>query len=349
MNEHLEEKIKERVSAMPSPYLENIRLFNKAIETFLNYNYLPYTNEKLVIWQNGSSYLQDFGKENKDYKEAILFIPSFINKPYILDLTPDTSILDFFNGSDFHPFLLDWGKPELAEINYTYDEYIVNRLVPAVNDLLNRYSKVSLVGYCLGGMAGLAYSQLFPGKVSNLVLLATPWDFSHFVHNTKLFDVQIEQALALGVNIPSSYLRAFFYLLLPFEKTYKKFISFLDSINDIDKSELFVAVERWAMDDMYISRGVFNECYNSFILNNSAQKGLWEIGGCRIIPEKTNVRTLIASPLNDNIVPPSSTVELREKIKAATVLLLNSGHIGMIVGSKRKEQLWQPLLNWLKV
>lgn len=349
MNVFLEEEIKDFINSAQEGHLENTKLFYDSLQLFLQYPYQPYKNDKPLIWSNQSASLFDFGIPDKTYKKKILVVPSFINKPYILDLMKDRSLLQYFAESDYQPILLDWGVPNNVTKEYDFSDYITKILMPTIEFLATSESQIILAGYCLGGLVSLAATQLVPNLISELILLATPWDFSHFKDKASYFKPNITAALALDENISSSYLRAFFYSLLPYDKISKKFIEFSSYITNSERAELFVAIERWASDDMLISKGVYRECCFDFVENNKAMLNKWIIKDQLIDPAKINIRTLITAPTKDVIVPQTSSTSLFNSIKNLTVILPESGHVGMIIGDKRKEQLWTPLLNWLSI
>ena len=104
----------------------------------------------------------------------MLFVPSLVNRAYVLDLARGRSMLRWLAGRGVRPLLLDWGWPEAAERRFGFTELIAERLVPAI-EAVGR--PVVLAGYCMGGLVTVATAQLHPDLVSALALLATPWDF----------------------------------------------------------------------------------------------------------------------------------------------------------------------------
>ncbi len=347
MTEYLEQKIKQYGYSSQQAYMEQLHMFYKSLHDFLIYPHIPYSSEKTILWQNGSTKLIDFGLPEKNYEKIVLFIPSFINKSYILDLTKERSLLRYCATSNARPILLDWGDPDSNEENYDFASYINKKVKPALQYLYSLDKKIVICGYCLGGLVAIATTQIIPKNISGLILLATPWDFSHFKEKSKAFEHSINLILSSNANVLSSYLRYFFYSLMPTSKIFDKFKEFSKNMDNKQKTELFVSVERWAMDDTVIAKGVFKECANDFIKENKPMQNHWTINNQIIKLSTIKVETLIAVPTRDVIVPHSSVTPLINSLSRKSLILPDSGHVGMIIGERAKEQLWQPMVAWL--
>ncbi|MBT3629684.1 MAG: alpha/beta hydrolase, partial [Rhodospirillaceae bacterium] len=78
-----------------------------------------------TLWQDGSSALLDYGPDlaGKEVK-TVLFVPSLINRGYILDLARQRSLMRYLAESGVRPLLLDWGAPVDEERNLGLDDYI---------------------------------------------------------------------------------------------------------------------------------------------------------------------------------------------------------------------------------
>ena len=122
----------------------------------------------------GCCTLHDYGGDGV----PLLLVPSLVNPYYILDLMPGRSFVEFLKEQGYRPFLLDWGSPDDAEIGFGLDAYIRDRLEPMLRHVVSIAGEaVPVVGYCMGGTLCTALAARNQSFISELVLLAAPWNF----------------------------------------------------------------------------------------------------------------------------------------------------------------------------
>jgi polyhydroxyalkanoate synthase subunit PhaC len=293
-----------------------------------------------VLWSEGSSRLLDYGGDGP----AILFVPSLINRAYVLDLAPGRSMLRWLAARGVRPLLLDWGWPEATERHFTLTDYVVARLVAAMEALPG---PVILAGYCMGGLLALAAAQLRPDRVAALVLLATPWDF-HAAPSVLRPEAMLQTLPPLlpGGTLPIDAMQALFALQNP-GAVAAKFRAFARLDQGSEAARLFVAIEDWLADGVPLAAPVAQECLAGWYGANTPASGVWRVGGQVVDPAALRLPTLVALPANDRVVPPESASPLAVLIPGATRLEPALGHVGMVAGSRAETMLWQKLLDWL--
>ena len=97
---------------------ETLRQDAALIEGIAAYRRHPWHRELAdppAVWQEGGSRLLDYGGDGP----RVLFVPSLVNRAYVLDLAPGHSMLRWLAGQGAHPLLLDWGWPGEAERRFT--------------------------------------------------------------------------------------------------------------------------------------------------------------------------------------------------------------------------------------
>jgi polyhydroxyalkanoate synthase subunit PhaC len=181
----------------------------------------------------------------------ILIIYAFINRHYILDLVPDSSIVRNFQRQGFDIFATDWGTPSAYDKNLTIGHYVNNYLADALDQITKHTGseKVSLFGYCWGGNLALMLAALHPQKIKNIVTLATPGDFSKDNNLLSVWTRSINPDSIVDTfgNIPGSLINSAFLLRSPIDYLHKYPHFFFERIEPLDLESIteFFATESY--------------------------------------------------------------------------------------------------------
>ena len=300
-----------------------------------------------VVWEEGTTRLLRCQADGR----PVILIPSLVNRSYILDLSPDRSLLRYLAAEGLDTWLVDWDAPGTQEGSYRIEEY-VQRLVRIRDDVIRTTGQTPmLAGYCMGGNLALALAHLAPERVAGLALLATPWDFHAMQKGPTLMLAAmmpvLRQTIEVLGELPVDVMQAMFSSRDP-GGTIRKFRSFAKTDLDSDAAKAFIALEDWLNDGVPLTRLVALECLEGWYLENRPMQGRWEIAGRMVEPAKITVPSLLIVPLHDTIVPPESARPLAAQLPDAKMIELDAGHIGMMAGSKAIDQLYAPLAAWLR-
>src|SRR5919202_2549870 len=150
---------------------------------------------KEVVWTKNKARLYRYEPSaEKKHPVPILMVYALINRPYVLDLLPGNSFIEYLTGEGFDVYLLDWGTPGDEDKDLDVEHYILDYLPRAVKKVLRTSGaeEFTLFGYCMGGTMAAMYAALFPDKpLKNLVLLAAPIDFSP--ENSDLYGIWFDE------------------------------------------------------------------------------------------------------------------------------------------------------------
>src|SRR5919202_2254238 len=137
---------------------------------------------KDVVWHRGEARLFHYeSARQKEYTVPILIVYAPILRPYILDLVPGNSLVEYLLGEGFDVYLLDWGNAGPEDKHVSFEDWILDYMPVAVQSVLrgSGSEELTIFGYCQGGTMSAMYASLFPeGYLKNLILLATPTDFA---------------------------------------------------------------------------------------------------------------------------------------------------------------------------
>lgn len=321
------------------------------VERYRRHPYRRDLPDPPVVWAEGGSRLLDYGANGDGTGVPALFVPSLVNRHYILDLSETKSLMRWLAARGIRPFLLDWGTPGPLERRFTLTDYIAGRLERALEALVERSGRpVPVVGYCMGGLLGTALALRKPRHVASLALLATPWDFhaedAAMARRAAAFLQPFGPMLEAWGELPVDAVQGLFTQLDPF-LALKKFVQFARSAPDSPGAQAFVALEDWLNDGVPLVAAVARDALAGWYGRNDTANGNWLVGGLPVDPRRIAVPTLALIPERDRIVPPASATALARAIPRAQMIRPPLGHIGMVVSAGAETGVWLPLAKWL--
>lgn len=344
-------------AAIEAAARDRLDAFLTGVERYRSHSYRRSLTEKPAVWSAGTTRLLDYGDDDAASSIDVIFVPSLINRSFILDLSAERSLLRWLaaqegpDGRRIRPYLLDWDAPGDEERGFDLHAYVTRRIEPAVAHVARHSGRRPVIaGYCMGGLLALAAAVRRPELTGGLALLATPWDFhadrgEHARLIGQLWP-HVQPFYQTVGEVPVDVLQCLFFALDPL-LALKKFTGFAATDAGSAKASAFVALEDWINDGVPLAAPVANECFTRWYGENCPGLGTWTVGDTTIRPEAVDVPSLVACPTQDRIVPPESSRPLAGRIGRALVLEPAVGHVGMVVGGRAKEALWEPFAGWL--
>jgi polyhydroxyalkanoate synthase len=324
------------------------RALIKGIAAYRRDPYVRNLQDPPVIWEEGETRLLDYGGSGT----AVVFVPSLVNRAYILDLMEDASMLRFLAAEGVHPYLLDWGWPGPIERHFSLTDYIAGRLERALAAVPGT---VVLAGYCMGGVmvvgAAARAQTLQPGKISAFAVLATPWDF----HSPDPKVAQrvaealpaLELAMQISQTLPIDALNTLFAMIDPFGVA-KKYRNFAGQNKATPRARRFVAMEDWLADGVPLAAPVAREALAGWYGANLTARNQWRVAGLPVEPARLQMPSFCAIPARDQLVPAASAKALAAQLGRGTVIEPEAGHIGMVAGTNAETLLWRPFADWVQ-
>ncbi len=308
-----------------------------------------------VVFEQGTLRLLHYQSEAVAYAEPLLICFALVNRPYVLDLHRDRSVVRQLVSAGFNTYLIDWGCPSSDDRRLRLADYVCGFLKNAVDFVRERAGggRVNLLGYCMGGAMSTMFTALYPDRVRNLVLMAAPIDYSgdHGLLNLwareDYFDV--DQLIDAFGNCPGEFLRHCFQLLKPVQNLTEKYLALCERLDDDAFLDNFFALQRWANDSIPVAGETFREYVKLLYQQNQLVQGRLTLGGMRVKLSAITCPLLLLVAEHDHLVPPSSTLKIREHVGSRDVeaLSIDAGHIGLAVSSKAHRRLWPRAVQWI--
>lgn len=287
------------------------------------------------IARQGRAHIRDYGGTGR----PVLFVPSLINAPDVLDLDENNSLLRWLAMQGVRPLLVDWGDPRDGGGDLSVAGHVEEILLPLMGTL---GPDITLAGYCLGGTMAIAAAAR--ARVAALVLIAAPWQFGGYPAEAREKLARLWQQSAPAADLlglfPMEALQGAFWQIDP-ERTFAKFAAFGALEPGSPKARAFVRLEDWANQGPPLTRAAGRELLEDMYGCDLTGSGTWQVGGQAVDPASITAPILNIVSTTDRIVPAASAAAFGEH------LVLEQGHVGMIVGSRARAALWEPLAAWL--
>lgn len=326
----------------------------EGIQRYRAHSYQRTLEDPPLLWAEGTTRLIDFRPLRAGPAQgAVMLVPSLVNRGYVLDLTAERSLARWLAARGIDVMLIDWGTPGADERDFTVTDYVA-RLGRAAGHAAAACGRpLGLLGYCMGGLLTLPLAAGYLGPnppIDRLILLATPWDFhAERPRQARLLGAMagtLEPLMQAQGVLPIDALQALFATLDPF-LAMKKFDAFARMDPESDRARSFVALEDWLNDGVPLAAPVARECMTRWYGENQPGNGTWRLSGFPVRPRDVAMPTLALVPSGDRIVPPGSALALAEAIPDCRLERPKAGHIGMIVGGRADQTVWEPIRAFL--
>ncbi|PIE07600.1 MAG: class I poly(R)-hydroxyalkanoic acid synthase [Rhodobacterales bacterium] len=182
------------------------------------------TTEGAVVFRNRMFELIQYAPTTETvHRTPLLVFPPWINKFYILDLKPDSSLVKWIVAQGYTLFVVSWVNPDESYSDVSLETYVEEGFFAAIEQVkqITGEAELNLVGYCIAGTV-LALTLALLAKrgdtsVKSATFLTTLTDFSEkgevgvFLDDGFLGGLE-EEVAEIGV-MPSLYMsRTFSYL-----------------------------------------------------------------------------------------------------------------------------------------
>ena len=370
-------------------YLYPQLIYHDLVDFYLKYVYSQYisyskelnSSDHKIVFHKDNIKLLHYINNNQPTRGSgnniLLVIYAPINRYHILDLNPSKSVVRTLlnNGSDV--YLLDWGYPDKKDNELTLKDFI-NYIDDAVNVIIQSRSittsssssstpiKISILGYCWGGILSLIYTATATNQknIDKLILMATPVDFSKDNTTVSMWSKSIDTDKIIGtIGHFDGYLLDFvFNMRNPSKFIFAKYFNLWKNMDNKDFVNTFVAVEKWLHDTPPIPgelyKKIVKDCYNANLLisgNMQLYKKVANEVDKDDVNNKININRITVPVLSiiaekDDLVSPMSSLAITDYIssKEKTVFKHPGGHVSLCISNEAHKELWPKVARWIK-
>ena len=310
--------------------------------------------QKQEVWRDGKTVLYRFvGPNAPTARVPILVSYALVNRPYMIDLQDNRSLVKGLLERGEDVYVLDWGYPDRSDRYLDLEDYVQRFIGGAIDHLRASHgvAAINLLGICQGGVLSLCYSALNPGKVRNLITMVTPVDFQtpdNMLSNwTRAMDVDLFVD-TMG-NVPADLMNWSYLMLKPFRLNLQKYVGMVDILDDAKAMEDFLRMEKWIFDSPDQAGEAFRQFIKQFYQGNGFVNGDVRIGDEDVDLGFVDMPVLNIYAEQDHLVPPMASKALEGLIGSEdyTELSFRGGHIGIYVSSRAQKEVPDTIHQWL--
>jgi polyhydroxyalkanoate synthase len=288
-------------------------------------------------------------------RTPVLFVPNLgISRPYIFDLLPGGSFIEYMTREGFDFYLLDWGVFGPEDNGLTLEQCVTGILPRMARKVLESSGaeEVSVLGYCMGAPMSAAFIASHPEvPVRNFVNMAGPIDFSQIGLfglwlDRRFFDVD-RFVDTLG-TIPADMVKAGFKLLKPTMDLTTNLNLWWNLWND-KYVEGFNALNKWANEYVAFPGEFFRQWVRDFYQDNKLHRNELVVGGRPVRLRAITCPVFVVGAREDYIAPPACVRALVDVVgsRDREYVELPGGHISLIAGRGAATHCWPKVAAWL--
>lgn len=283
------------------------------------------------------------------YETPLIIFPPWINRFYILDLSPEKSFVRWAVDQGLTVFMVSWKSADVSMADTVWDDYVGAQVdaIETVRGLLN-VASVHAIGYCVAGTtlaATLAWLEARGRQdiVKSATFFTTQVDFSD-AGDLKLFvdsqQIKMVERLVTDGFLDGRYLAATFNLLRGNDLIWSYVVNNYLLADDYSPFDLLY----WNGDTTNLPakwlRSYLEDLYRD---NRLVQAGSLSVDGTPIDLRRITVPAYIQAGVEDHIAPARSVWKMQSHLSGpCRFVLAGSGHIAGVVNPpiKQKYQYW---------
>ena len=270
--------------------------------------------------------------------EPVLLVPAWIMKYYVLDLSPQNSLIKYLVDSGFTVFAISWKNPDGDDRDLgmnSYDELGVRAALDAVRKIVPG-ARVHAAGYCLGGtmlsITAAALGRNGDRALQTMSLFAAQTDFTDpgelalFVDEGQVHF--LENLMARRGYLDKRQMKRTFQMLRSNDLIWSyRFYNYL-----LGERQPMTDLMAWNADGTRLPQRMHVEYLRGLFLRNALAHGEWMVDGVPINLDDIRVPIFSVGAIQDHVAPWRSVYKLNALTDADQTFVLTSGghNVGIV-------------------
>ena len=306
-----------------------------------------------VVYQNRLIELIQYSPagNGKVCPEPVLIVPAWIMKYYILDLSPNNSLIRYMVEQGHTVFCISWKNPDQNDRDLSMDDYLqlgfhaalnhVNEIVPD--------QKVHATGYCLGGtllsIATAAMQRDGDERLASITLFAAQTDFTEpgelglFIDESQVS--LLEAQMAETGFLTSGQMSGAFQLLRSSDLLWSRVVGEYM----MGERPKMIDLMAWNADATRMPARMHGEYLRHLFLNDDLSEGRYRVGGRPVSMGDINIPMFVVGTFTDHVAPWRSVHKVHYMSPAEITFVLTSGghNAGIVSEPGRPRRYFQML------
>jgi len=327
-----------KMAGLPPPGAEN----------FIPGKNVAITPGKIVFSNHLIEVIQYEPQTKTVFKEPILILPAWIMKYYILDLSPNNSLVKWLVSKGHTVFIISWRNPDKEDRELSMDDYYRQGAMSAIDTICGIFpkTKIHLMGYCLGGTLAMIVSAAMARdgdeRLKSLSLLAAQGDFTE-AGELMLFISESEISFLKNMMWETGYLdtkqmTGSFQMLRSYDLIWSKIID--DYMNG--KQRGMIDLLAWNADATRMPYKMHTEYLEKLFLNNAFAEGHFKVEDELVAPKNIHLPIFTVSTEKDHVAPWKSVYKIHLMTNTDITFVLTSGghNAGVVSEPNHKDRFY---------
>ena len=312
------------------------------------------TPGKVVFRNHLIELIQYSPQTDKVLPEPVLIVPSCIMKYYILDLSPQNSMVRYLVGQGHTVFIISWRNPDASDRDLKMQDYLSMGVMEAraAGKTASGAASIHTMGYCLGGtflaIAAAALGRIKRKKtrsakeaalipadmpdLSSVILLAAQTDFSEpgelgvFIDEEQL--ANLRQSMNDKGYLSGKQMGGSFQFLaskdLVWSRNTRRYL--------MGEDDASFDLMSWNADQTRLPARMHSEYLTSLFLNNALASGQYRFAGATVALMDIHAPMMVVGTTRDHVSPWKSVYKIHLQTDThVTFVLAAGGHNAGIV------------------